>query len=128
MPADQNVQNHFPNCQKSQLIINSRGRPLGVCPLHYTTIFISSTEVKAAAEEVGACELSVGSSETYSTPGIDRHFLKTYCTMAGTGELANLRRLFNCIVAYVTDLCEYCEKEKNLMNKNIYNQVCTCLR
>lgn len=27
--------------------------------------------------------------------------------MAATGELANIRPLFHCIFAYVTDLCEY---------------------
>lgn len=34
--------------------------------------------------------------------------------MAATGELANIRLLFPCIFAYVTDLCEYCEGRKKL--------------
>lgn len=32
--------------------------------------------------------------------------------MAATGELANIRPLFHCIFAYVTDLCEYSEGRK----------------
>lgn len=119
---------HFPSCQKSRLIKNSTGWPLGVCPLHYTTIFISSAEVEAAAAAAASAVWSwcfgtgsVGSSETYGTPEFWSHqrFLRlgwpkhTKCTWC----FCWCNRLFFMISGI-----------KNPTNKNARYQVSTWLQ